>query len=73
MNPTTESFINLLTVVLLGSLLGSSIGMFVGNLSNDHRTTANFLPIFFVPFINQELYSYNTDSYVGNIFIPITD
>lgn len=38
-------------VVLLISLLGSSIGMFVGNISNDHKTTVQFMPIFFVPFI----------------------
>lgn len=51
MNPTTEMFFTFGSVVLLISLLGSGIGMFVGNISNDHKTTVQFMPIFFVPFI----------------------
>jgi ABC-type multidrug transport system permease subunit len=44
-------FLRFGAVVLLTSVLGASIGMFVGNLSNDHKKTTQFMPIFFVPFI----------------------
>lgn len=51
MNSSMHMFWNFFAVVILTSLLGNAIGMFIGNISSDHKTTVQFMPLFFVPYL----------------------
>jgi hypothetical protein len=50
-NSDLECFKNLMLLNVILVILGNSLGFFAGNISNNARLIANFLPIFFVPFL----------------------
>lgn len=51
MYESEELFWNYILIVTLVALMGNAIGMFIGNISSDHKTTVQFMPLFFVPFL----------------------
>ena len=51
MNPANSMLVQFTYVVLLSSLMGNSFGLYIGNLSSDHKTVVQIMPLFFVPFL----------------------